>query len=275
MRVGYLFPCLLLFLLASCSTAPRQVQDSAPSNKPRLSDIVEATPQPVIRTKAGNHSPYRVFGQTYHVLADSKGYKERGLASWYGTKFHGNKTSNGEIYNMHAMTAAHKTLPIPSYVKVTHVKNGKSIFVRVNDRGPFVKGRIIDLSYAAARKLGVDREGVAEVVVEDVTPTTKVASNEKPSKPAVNNIDENAPMKFLQIGAYRIKQTALNLQQQVLSTLSHYLPSNNVEVVTGDDQLHRVHIGPITTLQQITDIRQVLNKYGFNGGIVIDKASRF
>ena len=100
-----------------------------------------------------------MFGKRYHVLDSSKGFRQRGIASWYGTKFHGRPTSSGEVYNMHAMTAAHKTLPIPVYVHVKNLDNGRSIVVRVNDRGPFITGRIIDLSYAAAKKLGVDQTG--------------------------------------------------------------------------------------------------------------------
>src|SRR5688572_1509234 len=107
------------------------------------------------RSKYGNPESYEVYGETYHVLPSARGYSERGMASWYGEDFHGKRTSSGEPYNMHAMTAAHKTLPLPSYVRVTNLQNRREIIVRVNDRGPFVEDRIIDLSFAAATELGV------------------------------------------------------------------------------------------------------------------------
>jgi len=147
--------CVLASLMAACASKPsfNEQRDSAPINPRDVSAVKDAVPAPVRRTIAGNKSPYTVLGKTYTLLPESRGYKEQGLASWYGQKFHGRNTSNGEVYDMYAMTAAHKTLPIPSYVKVTNLDNGRSIVVRVNDRGPFHTDRIIDLSYAGAVKL--------------------------------------------------------------------------------------------------------------------------
>ncbi len=150
---------LLFFLTSGCSAGSplnNQNKDSAPAHVPiNISSISDAVPKYEKRTRAGNPPEYKVFGKQYKVLAKSKGYQKRGVASWYGVKFHGRKTSNGEVYDMYGMTAAHKTLPIPSYVRVTNLKNKKTIVVRVNDRGPFHENRVIDLSYTAAVKLGI------------------------------------------------------------------------------------------------------------------------
>ena len=122
-------------------------------------------------SRYGNPESYVVYGKTYHTLSSSKGYKERGAASWYGTKFHGKRTSSGEPYDLYAMTAAHKTLPLPTYVEVTNLKNGRTVIVKVNDRGPFHDDRLIDLSYAAAAKLDILPYGTGEVEVRAIDPT--------------------------------------------------------------------------------------------------------
>ena len=153
--------------------------DGPPPKDIDVSVVPDAVPkvEPILR--AGNKNPYTVFGKTYHLLPTSNGYRERGIASWYGNKFHGRKTSNGEIYDMYAMTAAHKTLPIPCYVKVTNLENGRSVIVRVNDRGPFHGDRIIDLSYAAAKKLDYSIQGTANVEVVAINPRDYQAHSKK------------------------------------------------------------------------------------------------
>ena len=135
---------------------------------PDLERVPDAEPKLEPVRPGGANKPYEVAGQTYVPLVKDTSFTERGLASWYGRKFHGRRTASGEVYNMYAMTAAHKTLPIPSYARVRNPANGKEVLVRVNDRGPFVKGRIVDLSYTAALKLGVLR-GVAPIEVERIT----------------------------------------------------------------------------------------------------------
>ena len=180
-----------------------EIKDSAPDG---LADV-DAIPEPEVkdepRSRYGNRSPYQVLGQTYSVIDDPATYDEVGLASFYGNKFHGRRTSNLEVYDMYAFSAAHKTLPLPSYARVTNLSNGKSVVVRVNDRGPFHAGRIIDLSYAAAVKLGVDRAGTARVEVKGLSagenarepydavaaapaPTTAPASNQARLPPGVH-----------------------------------------------------------------------------------------
>jgi rare lipoprotein A len=147
-----------------------EIQDSAPDGLPDVDQIPEPEVKAEPRSLYGNRSPYQVLGETYTVLDDPSRYDETGLASFYGNKFHGRRTSNLEVYDMYAFSAAHKTLPLPSFARVTNLANGRSVVVRVNDRGPFHAGRIIDLSYAAAVKLGVDRAGTARVEVKGLSP---------------------------------------------------------------------------------------------------------
>jgi len=156
---------LALLLLTAC--AGREVRDG--SGKPIDPDEISVPePRPEPRARYGNHSPYTVNGKTYHVRPSASGYRERGRASWYGSKFHGRNTSSGEPFDMYKVSAAHKTLPLPSWVEVTNLDNGRKLVVRVNDRGPFKEGRIIDLSYAAAVKLGVLEAGTAPVEVRAI-----------------------------------------------------------------------------------------------------------
>jgi rare lipoprotein A len=150
-------------LLGGCGSTPEQA-DTTPGGPP------DAVPKVEPKSKLGNMHSYVVFGKTYYTKASSRGYVERGIASWYGPKFHGRKTSSGEPYDMHQMTAAHKTLPLPTYALVRNLENGRSAIVKINDRGPFVGDRIIDLSYAAAKKLGVDQKGTAHVEIVSIDP---------------------------------------------------------------------------------------------------------
>ncbi len=146
--------------------------DGPPPKDVDVTHLADAVPKVEPITRAGNPNPYTILGKTYHLLPVGSPYKERGEASWYGSKFHGRKTANGETYSMYAMTAAHKTLRIPAYVRVTNLENGRTVIVRVNDRGPFHGNRIIDLSYAAAKKLGYSDKGTARVEVEAIDPRT-------------------------------------------------------------------------------------------------------
>jgi len=174
------FVMLVLYITSCSSTGGASSNSSSGSSSPSASrydqefdagpdkdtapeTIAQVLPKPVVRTRAGNYSPYTVLGKTYHVLPDSDGFVENGSASWYGSKFHGHLTSNGEIFDMFGMTAAHKSLPIPTYAEVTNLDNGRKVIVRINDRGPFHGNRVIDLSWAAASKLGYADKGVANV----------------------------------------------------------------------------------------------------------------
>ena len=154
--------CLALALAACGGGSPDRHDgpDGPPTRGMSASDVRDAVPRYEPRSPYGNGPVYEVLGKRYTVMPSSKGYQERGVASWYGTKFHGNLTSNREVYDMYQMTAAHKTLPLPTYVRVRNLRNDKSVVVRVNDRGPFVHNRIIDLSYAAAMKLDIEPASV-------------------------------------------------------------------------------------------------------------------
>lgn len=176
LRLGRLVcVCLVVALLAACSGGARRgggyyLDDGPDANPPANLDAVPDAVPKIEPFAPSNSKPYMVFGKTYTPDVSGGPYKKQGRASWYGKKFHGNSTANGERYNMYGMTAAHPTLPLPSYARVTRVSNGKSVVVRVNDRGPFLNDRVIDLSYVAAYKLGMLGPGSAEVVVERITP---------------------------------------------------------------------------------------------------------
>lgn len=171
--------CLLLLLLTSCSSDRYQyANDHQPDNIPSLTHIEDAVPRYEPYSRGGNKD-YRVRGINYKVLTDVTTFSEQGYASWYGNKFHGHLTSNGERYDMFTMSAAHKNLPLPSYVKVTNIENNKEVIVRVNDRGPFHEGRIIDLSYAAANKLDIIKSGTANVKITLIHVPENQQSNNK------------------------------------------------------------------------------------------------
>jgi peptidoglycan lytic transglycosylase len=177
--------CLLILSLGACSSTTSNYryplrQDKAPCFRVNANRIPNAVPKAEPLSKRGNPKSYVVFGRRYYVMKSAKGYHARGIASWYGMKFHDFKTSNGEIYNVAGMTAAHKTLPLPTYLQVTNLRNGKKIIVKVNDRGPFVNNRLIDLSYAAAKKLNMTGTGTAPVSVVAITPgITRLASYQR------------------------------------------------------------------------------------------------
>jgi rare lipoprotein A len=192
-----LFVCLFTLILAGCSSSGSKrsgyYKDDGPGNTPpaNIQAIPDAQPRIEPHHRATKR-PYVVFGKRYIPISGNQPLRQEGIASWYGRKFHGNKTANGEIYDMYAMTAAHPTLPIPSYARVTRVSNGRSVIVRINDRGPFHSGRIIDLSYVAASKLGLIGPGSGRVIVEAIThddiragrfggPTTYAQANNQPN----------------------------------------------------------------------------------------------
>jgi len=177
-RVAFIVAVSALSLSGCSSSRYEIVQDSAPTtlNQIEATSVPDAIPKVEPLSRTGN-APYRVFGVRYTPLAGSNGYVEEGVASWYGQKFHGKKTSSGEIYDMYQMTAAHRTLPLPTYARVDNLTNGRSIVVKINDRGPFVNNRVIDLSYVAATKLGIADAGVGNVRVTALDPTRVYASN--------------------------------------------------------------------------------------------------
>ncbi len=191
-----------------------------------------------------NQAFYEVNGKRYYPLVVANGFKQTGVASWYGPKFHGNKTSNGEIFDMYQLTAAHKRLPLPSNVRVTNLENGKQIVVRVNDRGPFVDGRIIDLSFKAAKTLGFDEKGTERVGIEVISGPTKIVGQSALSL---------YPNKIVyQLGAFNIKKNALNLQQNLLVKFGRrYI----VDVIKSKDNLFKVWLVLATNEKLLSDTK--------------------
>ena len=212
-------------------------RDSAPPITLDPDNIADAIPKREPITTAGNRSPYKVLGKTYHIRPEVGGYVEEGIGSWYGTKFHGRKTSNGEIYSLYKATAAHKTLPIPCYAKVTNLENGREIIVRVNDRGPFHEGRIIDLSYAAAVKLGYDKQGTARVRVEAIDPASLSGLN-------------YGQRYYLQAGSFKSLISAQNFRDKLQRETG-----TTVSVMTSDiPGFYRVLLGPFTDYAKVEQL---------------------
>ena len=264
-RWQWLVSLAALGLFIGCSSNPEPSasssrysidQDRAPSTGALdIAAIPEVIPEPVNRTMAGNRSPYTVLGKTYQVMATEEGYSERGIASWYGEKFHGHQTSNGEIFDMYKVSAAHKSLPIPSYARVTNLENNRSIIVRVNDRGPFHGDRLIDLSYAAAVKLGYAARGTTRVHLEAIVPpvsngeTFSLASS-TPATSLPGPGSRSGAKRYLQVGAF----TDLGAAQRLTSRLQEItsLPVFIQEVVSDSSQrLHRVRVGPVRDNNEI------------------------
>jgi rare lipoprotein A len=284
-----LVPVLVLLLTACASSSPRgsapaqpqgryqMDQDSGALEPLDLSRVQPVIPRAEVRTAAGNKSPYTINGVTYRVLESEQGYSEVGMASWYGRKFHGHLTSNGERYDMFQLSAAHTRLPIPSYIRVTNLDNGKSIIARVNDRGPFHPGRVVDLSYAGAVMLGYAGNGTARVRVEAIVPesgrstsTGGVATVMTPASPVAGarvetgtegtvayantsiesvaterqRIDRNEGSEYLQVGAFANLDSAQLLVVRLNELVGgkatiHSDPGNDGRI------LHKVRIGPV------------------------------
>ncbi len=261
---------LLLLNVGGCqnNNSFARVKDSGPSHDVDVSQIENAVPRVDPITIAGNKNPYTINGITYQLLPAAKGYSEEGEASWYGTKFHGRKTSNGETYDMYGMTAAHKTLPIPAYVRVTNLANQRQIIVRVNDRGPFHGGRIIDLSYAGAKKLGYANAGTARVRVEVIDPanfqTNSVslpslsAQVERSKKTQSFGViaSERHVEPFLQVGVYRSAHSAQQLQARLALITSFPVSVRRFEAVKSP--IYKVWIGPIVDQLELAALRDRL-----------------
>jgi rare lipoprotein A len=253
-----------------CSTVPRggYYQDDGPHRRPEVdvSKVPDAVPrnEPI---NERNNRPYSVFGVNYRPLKSAKGYTERGVASWYGKKFHGQRTANGETYDMYAMTAAHKTLPIPSYLRVRNLNNGKSVIVRVNDRGPFRENRIIDLSYAAAAKLGILGTGTGIVEIEGLSgdqPVTQVATRTpepEPLPPAAT------PRLYLQVGAFASRDNAENLKLRLARADLKSVHIQNAELDA--TPLYRVRIGPLESVDESDRLAARIVAQGLPSPIVV------
>jgi rare lipoprotein A len=224
--------------------------------------VADAIPRIEPRARNGNPPFYDVFGKRYYVLSSSVGYWERGVASWYGPGFHKVRTSTGEPYDMYGMTAAHKTLPLPAYVRVTNLQNGRSVVVRVNDRGPFVGNRIIDLSYTAAAKLDMLRNGTAMVDVRTLDPSTPPPVITASSAAVAGAVTPASSALFVQAGAFSDPANAERLAEKLRS-------GSYGKVFVRDDQIagrrmYRVRIGPVPDVAQFDRVVAALEQAGIN-----------
>jgi rare lipoprotein A len=275
-RCQIYFLCLLglCVLLAACS-APQKApngktkppynpndgryahdKDFGPDEDVDLSHVPDAVPRYEVRTRAGNKNPYTVLGKTYHLIADESSYKERGYASWYGKKFNGYRTSNGEVYDMYAMTGAHKTLPIPSYVRVKNLDNGKSVVVRINDRGPFHHGRIVDLSYAAAQRIGIHKTGTGRVEVEIALPNDAAPVPLRAGGNSAAQVESALPPgTYLQVGAFSQKSAAQQFAASIGTKLTYPLTINSAQ---SPKEIHRVRVGPFANAKSLQEARDQL-----------------
>jgi rare lipoprotein A len=244
--------------------------DNAPAN-------LDAIPEPVPRAETLHrfaNRPYTVFGREYVPATSLRPYRERGVASWYGRKFHGEKTSIGDVYDMYALTAAHPTLPLPSYARVTNVATGKSVVVRVNDRGPFLHNRLIDLSYAAAQRIGIAQKGSGEVEVEALIPATPTTiataplppvavAQGQPAKPPAEPLPvQRAGAGFaVQLGAFGSNANARNFLEHVQNQLATAAVEPKIREADG---LFRVYVGPYADRDEARRVAQRLEgAFGF------------
>ena len=240
----------LAVLAAGC--AGKAVKDGPPRHGKPAGPSAPAVPRPEPLSRYGNGPEYEVLGKRYRVMASSKGFSERGVASWYGRKFHGRLTSNREVYDMHAMTAAHKTLPLPTWVEVRNLRNDRRVLVRVNDRGPFAHNRIIDLSYAAAQALDMIEEGTGMVEVRAV---------DTAAQPSGNGM-------YVQVSAFGKRANA----RRQLALLRRHGVGGDTKIVpdtTRRPALYRVQIGPIANVFDYERIVAALRQIGIDAPYLI------
>jgi len=266
-----LLSCLAAIVVAGCGTVAKRAPDTASrpggyylddgpgANPPEnLDAIADAAPRVEPLNRFANN-PYVAFGQRYVPLRELGAYRERGVASWYGRRYHSQRTSSGEIYDMYAMTAAHKTLPLPCYVRVTNLSNGRSVVVKVNDRGPFVANRIIDLSYVAAAKLGMIGTGTALVDVRAITPDSPAELTRVTESPP--------PALYVQVGAFAVRRNA----DHVLARL--HAAGLAGAFVFGPpatrSHLYRVRIGPVSGVPEFDRLVARLTALGYPGARLV------
>ncbi len=249
-------------LLNGCASPAPQRQ--APVTKPPVA--VSRPPQTQTKRPATQKS-YKVMGKWYHPVSQAAGFTQQGKASWYGKKFHGRKTANGERYDMYGLSAAHKTLPLGTYVRVNNRDNGRSLDVRLNDRGPFVQGRIIDLSYGAAQKLGVVGPGTANVKITALGNRVSVASSAGTANPTYQPVDWNAGRFTFQVGAFSDPDNAKRFKSKLDSRYrnAHIVPYFHPDL----GKLYGVRIGITTSYKQALEYKTALRQNGFTGAFTI------
>lgn len=276
------------------SSRYRSSSDSVPDGPPPdVSNLPEPVPRVEPRSLYGNKSPYTVLGRTYSVLPSARGYDERGIASFYGSKFHGYKTSNLEDYDMYKFSAASKVLPLPSYARVTNLQNGKSVIVRINDRGPFHENRVIDLSYAAAVKIGVWPKGTGLVEVQGIDPTADApqpppvplyvppsapqvaAASSMPAPPSTASVapvvspvlsgppapvPSASPGIYLQVGAFADQANAEHVAAQLRA--ANFGPVQVVDATIDGRVVHRVRVGPLADVDTADRVTTQIEQMG-------------
>jgi rare lipoprotein A len=241
--------CVVIALIALCgctTQAPRTTPPPSDLPPPDIAAIPEPIPKVEPRSARGNPPFYDVLGKRYFVLPSAAGFVERGIASWYGPGFHKERTSTGDPYDMYAMTAAHKTLPLPCYARVTNLSNGRSVVVYINDRGPFKEGRIVDLSYTAAARLDILKAGTAPVELVVLSPSTALTSQE--------------PL-FVQAGSFGDAANAQRLAERIRDAGYSQV---TVRKDPSERGLHRVHIGPLANAEEFDRVVARLKSLGIN-----------
>jgi rare lipoprotein A len=261
---------LLIIMLSACSSTPTSskkgayyLDDGPPESSVDLARVKDAIPRSEPLSSTGN-KPYVVFGKHYVPLKSNKGFRQKGVASWYGKKFHGKRTSSGEPYDMYKMTAAHTVLPIPSYAKVTNLSNGRTVIVRVNDRGPFKHNRAMDLSYAAALKLDVVETGTAPVEI------IAVGDNAPASKNKILTSPEQRV--FIQLGAYSNQHAAYSIQQRLLADGYTDIVVNRVE--QDNHRIYRVRLGPLKNEGDLDFLLADLHHAGYSDAHIIVETTK-
>ena len=240
-------------LLSACGAVPERDRASA-AGEADFSSLPDAVPQVEPRSRHGNPHSYVVHGKRYFTLPTARGFVERGVASWYGKKFHGRPTSSREVYDMYKMTAAHKTLPLPTYVSVRDLSTGREIVVRVNDRGPFLKNRIIDLSYAAAAKLGIADKGTGFVEVRALVPGSATLQPDTAWRDRSSEI-------FIQAGAFQMAANAEKLRSAIADVSR--MPVRVLRTSHDGRTLYRVRLGPVPGVAEADLIVDTLGTLGF------------
>ncbi|MFK5894477.1 MAG: septal ring lytic transglycosylase RlpA family protein [Pseudomonadota bacterium] len=276
MKLQILFTFGFVLLISSCApviekseqapeyTRKYQHDTDGIGNNTGQIKVIPAIPKPEPKSKYGNPASYTVYGKQYSVLSTAKGYKQQGGASWYGKKFHGERTSSGETYNMYAMSAAHKTLPLPTYVKVTNLDNRQSVIVRVNDRGPFHDGRIIDLSYSAAKQLNIVGKGTGRVEVEAIDAdnwSNKAPPEQIKKEPVKILASAFVSQTYIQVGAFSDTDNALSLARK-LRFLFNY-PVTISKKKSKNQWLSVVKVGPFTSQKLENIALKELNEQGY------------
>jgi rare lipoprotein A len=268
-----IFNRLILFLILLCLTACssttsnnyryRLQEDKAPRFRINAKRIPNAKPRAEPLSKRGNPKSYVVFGRRYYVMKSARGYHARGIASWYGMKFHNFQTSNGEIYNVASMTAAHRTLPLPTYLQVTNLHNGKKIIVKVNDRGPFVDNRLIDLSYVAAKKLDIIATGTAPVSIVAITPGVTCLARANRSTQRINkHYASNKSITYIQLGLFKEHASAKKLALLVKDWTRS--PVNVKKTSIHKRSYYQVVIGPLPNSKSSEQLTHQLKLAGLD-----------